>query len=311
MPSGKLTLEEAYVVTKNRPEAWLLRHLTFWHPKATAEKDGKKWVVRNVQEFIEDWDCLWGEQTIRKAISSLEKKGLIEKTQSYHPFKAGVMRAFWLRVVPTNSVNNTESLQHKVPDQSGTKYHSLVQEGYQEELYEVHGDTSPEGKSSLKKKKQEGKVKPLGNKTANTIKKTFKPNLPKKGKILRATELFNLLRYIQYEADPEHPLGDATGWNMGNCKTILKRLREEGLSDDQIREHLEFLLMHWVEFKDYMVMHANKKLPWYATIPVITTNVDHGLLFVKIKKDYEDTSDGAEEGWLTEEEALAKLHSED
>lgn len=99
MPSGKLTLEDAYVVTKNRPEAWLLRHLVFWQPKAQVKKDGKKWVVRTIKELIEEWNCLWGDRTIKKALASLIRKGFIERVHSYHPFKSGIMHACWLRIL--------------------------------------------------------------------------------------------------------------------------------------------------------------------------------------------------------------------
>ncbi|PCI44546.1 MAG: hypothetical protein COB49_11005 [Alphaproteobacteria bacterium] len=154
-------------------------------------------------------------------------------------------------------------------------------------------------------------MKTLANKSAADIKKAFKEKPPRIDKKLTAADLFKFLRCTQQDADPDHPLGNATGWNYGNCKTILKRLREEGLSDDQIREHLEFLFMNWIEFKDYMVMHANKKLPWYATIPVITTNVAHSLKFAEIKKDYLEAGEDDNEGVLTAEEAWEKFKDED
>lgn len=92
------TLEQCYQLVKGRPEAWLLQHLIFWQPKATAMRDGKLWVVRTQEEFREKFKVPYAERTLKRGIMNLEAAGWIERTHGPHPFRNGVIRVTWLRL---------------------------------------------------------------------------------------------------------------------------------------------------------------------------------------------------------------------
>lgn len=286
-----MTFDQAYKLTNNSAEAWLLRHLSYWGPKAKAKRGDHKYVVRTIREFIDDFDCALSERTLKRALASLLKKGIIDKFQSSHPFRKGMVRSTWLRIVSL-TVKGANVSPSKVPDcplPKGQDVPFHITEGVTVGVTEGNMDEA----TPVPEKPTPVKPMVLGNMTADELKDKFKPKKPKKsGKPMGPAKLLELLRAIQAEADPAHPFGDATGKTMGNCKTILTRFREKDVNDEVIDLTLTTVLDRWGDFRQYLESHAAKKnMPEFATIPVLTTHVSNMLSFVALY-----SSEAGEEG---------------
>jgi len=95
-----LTLKDAYSITSSKPQAELLRQISFWQPKATTKRFGKYWIIKTAKEFQAD-GVIYSEITIKRAMKSLREKGLIEVFHSYHPFRTGP-HCSWIRQLKTD-----------------------------------------------------------------------------------------------------------------------------------------------------------------------------------------------------------------
>lgn len=58
-------------------EAIVLQQIHYWMPKSTFEHDGKTWIYNTAAQWQEQLP-FWSESTIRRALNSLKKQGLIE-----------------------------------------------------------------------------------------------------------------------------------------------------------------------------------------------------------------------------------------
>lgn len=270
--STALSYADAYALTKSRTEAHVLRHISFWQDRAKAKRHGERWVVRTLEEFLQDDFIQVSTRTIKRALASLATKGLIEKFRSVHPFKSGIMTALWVRVTGGKKGQNGPTGGDKMSSPEGTKCPSpeTGQGTGQGEV--VHMAAGASGK----------KIGSLKGMTGADIKAKHKPKKPPAGKTLKPLDLFHLIRAIMADQYPDYPVGDPTGLALGQCKTILKRLRDDhGMEDAQIRSSLEDAYEAWPAFRDYVHKINGKTLHGVPTIAQTTTNVSFLVSFLK------------------------------
>jgi len=95
-----LSFHDAYIITGSRPQAELLKQISFWQPKATFSKDNKLWIIKTAKEFRKE-GVAYSEITIKRAVKALREKEFIEVIHSYHPFKVGP-HCSWIRQVKSD-----------------------------------------------------------------------------------------------------------------------------------------------------------------------------------------------------------------
>ncbi len=281
-----ISYNEAYSLTKSRPEAFVLQHISHWQPKAKITFNGHTWVVRTAEEFIK-YGATYSEVTIRRAVRSLAKKGLLIVKHKPHPLKSGIMKASWIRIadghVATKGVKTLPLNRSKVSVQTDQKVSTIIQDNQQDN----HQDNTSPPKMAGEK------ITSLKDLSAEEIKKKFKPKKPNSEKPLNPTTLFEFIRAVQHESHPNHPLGDKTGKALGQCKTILQRLRDNhNLSDDQIREVIESVISVWVSFKDHVQITTAKLLHPFPTLDQMTTHCFHMVTYHQTKSNTSTDDEG-------------------
>ena len=67
-------------------EAMLLQQIHYWMLRCGKEREGKRWVYNTYENWLEQFPY-WSIMTIRRALKSLKRKGLIKtKTFSKAPW---------------------------------------------------------------------------------------------------------------------------------------------------------------------------------------------------------------------------------
>lgn len=109
--------------------AMFLQQLHYWLEKSGHERDGKKWVFNTYEEWHEQFP-FWSAEAIRKIVSQLEDKGLIETTDRYN--KRATDRTKWYTIdyetldslicQPDKSTDEPENLPPLDPDKSTERY---------------------------------------------------------------------------------------------------------------------------------------------------------------------------------------------
>jgi hypothetical protein len=284
MPAVAMNIAHAYKLTGSHPEAWVLQHLNYFSTKTTKRTD--HWIVRTVREFVEEHGFPFHPEVIRRAIKSLVKKGFLLLKHAPHPFKGGILRASWLRLNPNTELglNTTEEWDYSQPE-TGTP---IVAEETAEEVQKSLM-VEPEGTTD--------KGISLKGISAADLKKKFAPKKPKSGTPLKPKSMFQLLKALQSEHVPGHPLGDSSGANLGRCKTILARMRELKMSDSRIEQTYTHLFSRWFEFRTYaQQVGGMKSLQMYPTMAQLTVTTTLAVSFLDQKHEQPAPSELPAEG---------------
>lgn len=285
----KINIAQAFAITKNHTEAWVLQHMSFWQPKAKVQFKKRKWVVRTASEFVSDHGFPFNPETIRRAIRSLETKGLLEIRRAPHPIRPGVLRATWLRLTPKveHTLVPIEDI-NKSPVDVGNH---ISEENSEEASEELSAENIAPSSMSLSKDDStpssfEGIIEQQSLDDEETELSKTPIKMPNK---LNPKNLLTTLKVLQGHAYPKHPFGDLTGAAFGKAKTILNRFREDGFSDEEISETLELVYYNWFVFRNYLEQNAGmKNSPQFPTLAFLTTNVSYMASFREYKMGWDN-----------------------
>ena len=240
-----INIAQAYHITQNHCEAWLLQSLIYWQSKATISWKNKKWVVRTAREFVEEHGFPFNTETIGKGLRALKEKGLIEKRVGPHPVKPGILRATWVRIsdeisaqiVPIEDIFRSQSKPdiHISEETSAETSEEKSTESH-------HGSSAPVGfpDSGIQKTSS-------GGEGAETNKKNKNVNAK-----LSAKDLYEHFRKCQIEA--KHvpiPLPDEmTNKSFHKCRTLLSRFKSYGVYEPaQVRDITRYAVHCWASSK--------------------------------------------------------------
>ncbi len=224
----KINIAQAYAITKNHPEAWVLLHMSYWQPKATVQFGKHKWVVRTASEFVSDHGFPFNAETIRLAIRRLETKGLLEIRRAPHPIRAGVLRATWLRLspkvehelVPIEDINKSPAdMGNHITEENSEESIATCKTSCMKTVSTIEEDYSIEGKN-VKNEKYEK---------------------------LRPKILYAFIRECQIKSkDVYIPLPEHMSYSdFRLTQKALSFYRNAALNDDQIRDVIAFAVERW------------------------------------------------------------------
>ena len=242
-----INIAQAYHITENHCEAWLLQSLTYWQPKATIVWKHKKWVVRTAREFVEEHGFPFNTETIGKGLRALRSKRLIETRIAPHPVKPAILRATWIRIsdetysqiIPIETIFQSRSkLANHISEESSEKTS-------EEESTECHyGSSAPVHSSSSNS--QESSVGGMG------IEATAKENNKNENAELCAKKLYFLFRDCQIETKHVYvPMPEKmSAKSFQKSKTLLSKFKKYSIYEpSQIRDIIRFAVGQWTSNK--------------------------------------------------------------
>jgi len=111
-------------------EALFLQQLHYWLGQSSHIHDGHTWVYNTKEQWAEQFP-FWSSSTLKRAISSLRRQGLIYTTDRYNPSRTD--RKLWytidyerLSTISGQSSHQSPATSHQLPDQN-----ELVEESNQ------------------------------------------------------------------------------------------------------------------------------------------------------------------------------------
>lgn len=187
-------------------EAIILQQLHWWLDKSANVIDGHSWVYNTYSQWQEQFP-FWSDKTIRRAIGTLESKGLVVSTSEYN--KMGIDKTKWYRIdydklnlvsspsgqndqsswsnCPHPSGQNDQTNNHRVPKSTTKKYiyyleHVKMTEDEYDKLLEIMSEKEREDYMERFNVWITGQTKTVQkNRNAYlTIRKWFKDNESKK-----------------------------------------------------------------------------------------------------------------------------------
>ena len=90
---------QAFPISKlaeTRCESAVLQQICFWYPKAKTVRGGLIWMVHPADEF-QQFGVEYKLDTIRKAIRSLVKHGILVTERHFHPYRPISAPVLWIR----------------------------------------------------------------------------------------------------------------------------------------------------------------------------------------------------------------------
>ena len=90
---------QAYPISKladTRCERAVLQQICYWYPKAKSVRSGMIWMIHPADEF-QKFGVDYKLDTIRKAIRSLVKKGVLVTERHFHLYRAISAPVLWIR----------------------------------------------------------------------------------------------------------------------------------------------------------------------------------------------------------------------
>lgn len=85
-------------------EAIILQQVFFWSSRSTNVRDGRRWVYNTYSGWAEQFP-FWSEMTIRRAITNLEKKGLLLSTSDYNKMPMDKTKWYAINFEELNCMN--------------------------------------------------------------------------------------------------------------------------------------------------------------------------------------------------------------
>lgn len=125
-------------------ERAVLKHIKFWHPKSKTKFDGKKWVIQTceeIREHLANSELHFAEDTIRKAVKSLGRKGYVETIRKPHRFKTELIAVNWISLTEkchSEPAENAAPNKQKMPLPSGKKCRFYITENITENIQKLY-----------------------------------------------------------------------------------------------------------------------------------------------------------------------------
>lgn len=240
-----INIAQAYHITQNHCEAWLLQSLMYWQSKATISWENKKWVVRTAREFVEEHGFPFNTETIGKSLRALGAKGLIEKRVAPHPVKPGILRATWIRIsdeISSQIVPIEEIFQYQSKPAIHISEETSAENSEEKSTEFHHGSSAPVGLPDLGLKKTS---------SGGVGAKTNKNNKNENAKI-SAMDLYEHFRKCQIESKhvPMPMPETMTNKSFHKCRTLLSRFKSYAVYEpSQIRHIIRFAVGQWTSSK--------------------------------------------------------------
>jgi hypothetical protein len=245
----------------------ILRVVNYWHPRATAFRDGERWLVLGVDELQERLNDTGqggkkpSERSIQRALAHLRGEGILITEHHRHPFRNVGGSVLWIRP-DVERIGGLLSARCRVT--GGQLAATNIQSTSEQKTGKGHNSDTPAGGSPdnpsglfddqeddvqgadfLKTKKKKATVEDAlavfsVKKTAQDYPSIAKPEIAHKA-----------LRDACIAAGFPNP-GAFNTVVGGKMKTMLNRFKAEGVGPEKAAALIFFLASKWGEFTGYM-----------------------------------------------------------
>jgi hypothetical protein len=257
-------------------EKQILGVVNYWHPRATAFRDGHRWLVLSTEELQQRLPSIGkvgkpSERSVRRGMAHLKAEGILIIERHRHAFRHCLGPVMWIRP-------NPEVIDRLLAKRRPTAGHSLAgtniqatceQKTDEQNSAKAQGaDDMPETGEDWFKEAKLVKSGELLAKKKPTVDDALSVFQEKKGPeayptIKTPTLAHNCLRDACVAAGYPSP-GTFNKKRGGQMKSLLARWEDKGIEPEQVATLIFFIAKRWAEFTGYCKTTFNVVVPGTA-----------------------------------------------